>query len=147
MKPIRVNTDQSRSRRDETFLDSNILIYLLSSDVEKADRAEIVLSERSVISVQVLNEFAAVARGKYRLDWNLIGRQLDAFRARFRVEPLTVSVQAHAVGLARRYGFRIYDANIVAAALAAGCSTLYSEDMQDGMRIEGLTIRNPSAQA
>ena len=45
-----------------------------------------------------------------------------------------------------RYGFSFYDSLIVAAALEAGCTTLYSEDMQDGQRIEGLTIRNPFAE-
>ena len=45
-----------------------------------------------------------------------------------------------------RYGYSFYDSLIVAAALGAGCTTLYSEDMQDGQRIEGLTIRNPFAE-
>ena len=45
-----------------------------------------------------------------------------------------------------RYGYRFYDSLVVAAALQAGCTTLYSEDMQDGQRIEGLTIRNPFAE-
>ena len=45
-----------------------------------------------------------------------------------------------------RYGFSFYDSLIVAAALGAGCTTLYSEDMQNGQRIEGLTIRNPFAE-
>lgn len=42
-----------------------------------------------------------------------------------------------------RYGFHVYDAMIVAAALIAKARTLYSEDLQDGQRIEGVVIRNP----
>ena len=60
------------------------------------------------------------------------------------VEDLTL--QTHDVGgaLAERYGFSIYDAMIVASALVAGCTTLWSEDMQDGLLVEGqLRIVNP----
>jgi predicted nucleic acid-binding protein len=47
------------------------------------------------------------------------------------------------VNIARRYGYQICDSVMIAAALEAGCTTFYSEDMRDGQRIAGLTIRNP----
>jgi predicted nucleic acid-binding protein len=47
--------------------------------------------------------------------------------------------------LAERYQLGVYDGMIVAAALVAGCTTLYSEDMHDGLVIDQLTIRNPYA--
>jgi predicted nucleic acid-binding protein len=59
-----------------------------------------------------------------------------------------LAVQTHDVGraLAERYGLSIYDAMIVASALVAGCTTLWSEDMQDGLVVEGqLRIVNPFA--
>jgi predicted nucleic acid-binding protein len=54
-------------------------------------------------------------------------------------------LELHGRGLqvAQRYGYQIFDALVIAAALDAGSSTLYTEDMQDGQRIETLTIRNP----
>ena len=50
------------------FVDTNVLLYLISADAAKAERAEQVLAGRIVISVQVLNEFANVARRKHSLD-------------------------------------------------------------------------------
>jgi predicted nucleic acid-binding protein len=60
-----------------------------------------------------------------------------------RVMPLEVETHERALAIAQRYGYRIFDALIIAAALEASCETLYSEDMQDGQRIGGATIRNP----
>ena len=71
---------------------------------------------------------------------------LEGVRALCPVENLTL--QTHDVGraLAERYGFSIYDSMIVASALVAGCTTLWSEDMQDGLLVEGrLRIVNPFA--
>ena len=58
--------------------------------------------------------------------------------------PITLATHEAALGIAARFGYRIYDSLIIASALEAACATLYSEDMQDGQVIEGrLTIRNP----
>ena len=96
------------------------------------------------ISVQVLNELANVARRKMGLSWAEIAAFLGALRGLLAVHPLTEATHEAGLGLAERYGFSVYDAMIVAAALGAGCGTLYSEDMQDGMRLaEGLRIVDP----
>lgn len=68
---------------------------------------------------------------------------LDAFRTTFQTVALTSDVQASAVEISRARGLHIYDANILAAAPEAGCSTPCSQDMQHGQVIGGLTIRNP----
>ena len=125
------------------FLDTNVLVYLLSSEPSKAARARELLVGGGVISVQVLNEFALVARRKYAMDWDDLEGTLGGFRTRFQVESLTLATQARAMQLARRYQLRIYDATILASAELAGCETLYSEDMQHGQAVAGLTIRNP----
>lgn len=127
------------------FLDTNVLVYAVASDDKRADRAEALLSEGGVVSVQVLNEFAAVAHRKLGMSWQEV---IDAL-ARFRVlcaPPVPVRLETHesALRIADRYGYGIYDGLILAAALAAGCTTLLSEDLQDGQVIDGkLTIRNP----
>ncbi len=60
------------------------------------------------------------------------------------VQPLTEEVHDQARELAERYRLSFYDAAIVSSALEAGCRVLYSEDMQDGFKIDRtLTIRNP----
>ena len=126
------------------FLDSNILIYLLSDDSSKADCAEGLLRHGGIISVQVLNEVTHVMRRKLRLEWTEIREFLSLVRSFVTVEPLTVEIHEQGLQLAERYGFSLYDAMIVASALTAGCSRLMSEDMQDGLRVDGrLEIGNP----
>jgi predicted nucleic acid-binding protein len=128
----------------ENFFDTNVVLHLLSTDVAKADRAEELISLGGAISVQVLNEFVAVASRKLRMPWSDIRDVLSQIRAVCAVEPLTIETHDGALHIAERYGLSIYDALIVSAALLAGCKTLHSEDMQDGQVIERqLAIRNP----
>ncbi len=128
----------------EGFFDTNVVLYMLSADVSKADRAEELIALGGTLSVQVLNEFVAVASRKLRMPWSEIREVLSLLRAVCAIEPITIETHERAVHIAERYGLSIYDALIVSAALLAGCRTLYSEDMQDGQVIEGLlTIRNP----
>jgi len=130
----------------EDFFDTNVVLYLLSADTAKADRAEELLAIGGTISVQVLNEFVAVASRKLRMSWIEIREVLAQVRAVCAVEPMTIETHEGALRLAERYGFSIYDALIVSAALLADCKTLHSEDMQDGQVIDRtLTIRNPFA--
>lgn len=132
----------------EDFFDTNVVLYLLSADTAKADRAEDLLALGGTISVQVLNEFVAVASRKLRMSLMEIREVLTQIRAVCAVEPITVETHERALRIADRYGMSIYDALIVSAALLAGCETLHSEDMQDGQVIDRkLTIRNPFAAA
>lgn len=125
------------------FFDSNILVYAVSTD-SKRDRALAAIADGGVISVQVLNEFTNVLRKKQKLDWPVIEAALRSLRLRFPdITALTADTHAAALTVARQHGLAFYDALIVAAAIEAGCDTLYSEDMQHGREIEGLVILNP----
>lgn len=125
------------------FLDTNVLLYLTSSDAAKAQRAEDLLADRGVVSVQVLNEFASVALRKFKMRMDEVRDLLTGIRVVCTVVPLDVAMHERGFDIAERYRIELYDAMIVAAALQAGCNTLYTEDMHDGHRIDGLTIRNP----
>jgi predicted nucleic acid-binding protein len=130
----------------ETFFDTNILLYLLSEDAAKADRVEELIANGGVISVQVLNEFAAVTSRKLGMSWSEIRDVLAPIRAVCEIEPLTVETHDLGIEIAERYGFSFYDATILASALRAGCKILYSEDLQDRQVIDRkLRIRNPFA--
>jgi len=130
------------------FVDSNVLVYLASGDSGKADRAERVVAAGGTISVQVLNEVANVARRKMGLPWAETRGFLAMIRELLSVVPITVEIHNAGLALAERYGFSLYDAMIVASAISTGCDTLWSEDMQHGMVIEGgLRIANPFAAA
>jgi predicted nucleic acid-binding protein len=131
---------------ERPFLDTNVLVYLLSGDRTKADKAEALLAGRGIVSVQVLNELASVGVRKLGLTWRELGDLLAAVRASCRVEALTEEVHDQARELAERYRLSFYDACIVSSALDAGCRVLYSEDLQHGSKVDRtLTIRNPFA--
>jgi predicted nucleic acid-binding protein len=126
------------------FFDTNVLLYLLSDDIVKADAAEVLLAKGGFISVQVLNEFSSVTSRKLGMSWTEIREILDTVRAVCDVAPVTVESHDRAIDLSERYGFSIYDSLILASAILAGCSTLFTEDLQNGQRIDDrITVRNP----
>lgn len=128
----------------KAFVDTNVLIYLMSADAARADRAEAVVAAGAVSSVQVFNEIANVARRKLGMGWQELDEFLALLRALCPPEPLTLVSHDRGRQLAERYGLSVYDAMIVASALLAGCDVLYSEDMQHGLVIEGqVRICNP----
>lgn len=129
----------------DVFFDTNVLVYATAKDDARAVTAITLLAAGGVVSVQVLNEFASVARRKLKWSWAEVTSALLTFRALLK-PPLPVSLKTHeaALVIARRDGLNVHDALIVASALEARCNTLLSEDMQDGRVIDGsLTIRNP----
>lgn len=131
-------------KKPERFFDTNVLLYLLSEDQAKAQRAEAELAAGGVISVQVLNEFAAVARRKAGLSYAEIREVAATVRAVCRVEDLTLNIHDIALHLAEQAGLAVYDAMIVASALSAGCRELVTEDLQHGQCFgERLVVRNP----
>jgi predicted nucleic acid-binding protein len=126
------------------FFDTNVLLYVASCDPAKADRAEELIGAGGTISVQVLNEIANVARRKMGMSWAETRAFLSTMRSLLPVQALTIDVHETGLVLAERYGLSVYDAMIAASALHADCDTLWSEDMQDGLVLEGrLQIVNP----
>ena len=125
------------------FLDTNLLVYAQSDD-PKGEIARRAILAGGTISVQVINEFTAVLRRKYRLEWDEIADAVADVRAALDpVRPIGVDTWAAAVALAREHRFNFYDALILASALDAGCDTLLTEDLQAGRRVGDLTIVNP----
>ena len=128
----------------DAFFDTNLLLYLLSEDATKADRAEEIVANGGLVNVQVLNEFTSVARRKLKMEFNEIQDFLAPILSLCRIEPLTIETYELGITLAERYHYSFYDSLILAAALIAGCDTLYSEDLQHRQRIEqSLVIHNP----
>jgi predicted nucleic acid-binding protein len=134
---------------DRVFFDTNVLVYATAEHDKRWPVATELLAGGGTISAQVLNEFANVARHKLRWTWPEIKSGLAGFRV-LCPDPLPIGVATHeaALDIADRDGVAFYDALIVASAREAGCSTLFTEDMQHGRVIAGrLTIRNPFAAA
>ena len=127
-----------------SFFDTDVLLYIASGDSAKAERAEKLIGVGGTISAQVLNETANVARRKMSMSWTETHAFLSMMRGLLSVQPLTVDVHETGLALAERHGVSIYDAMIAAAALYAGCDTLWSEDMQNEAVLDGrLRIVNP----
>ncbi len=129
--------------RTDVFFDSNVILYLAGSDFEKADRSDELMRLGGVVSVQVLNEIVRVTRSKFKLDWRHVDLLLSGVRRACRIEPVIVETHELALKLARRHQIHIFDANILAAAVLAGCKVLYSEDMHNGLVVDGVTVTNP----
>jgi predicted nucleic acid-binding protein len=126
------------------FFDTNVLLTLVSGDAKKADRAETLVKQGGAINVQVLNEAANVARRKMGMDWRQTREFLGSLRGLLTVAPLTLETHELGLDFAERYTLSIYDAMIAAAATLCGCARLWSQDMQDGMRIgKTLRVANP----
>ena len=126
------------------FLDSNILVYAFTAD-RRAAVAQGLLEGGGIISVQGLNEFASVARRKLAMTWHEVRESLAAIRTLCRtILPLDIETHEDGLRIAEYYGYSMFDALIIASALRADCSILWSEDMQDGIVIEGrLRIADP----
>ena len=127
------------------FFDTNVLIYALVVGKDpRITHARNLIEAGGHVSVQVLNELVAVLRRKFAKPWKEI---IDALRdlGEFCPSPRAITFRTHtkALEIAQRYDYRIYDALVIAAALEASATVLYSEDMRDGQVIEGLTITNP----
>jgi predicted nucleic acid-binding protein len=127
------------------FFDTNVFVYAAVQDDPRSQLAEDLIAEGGTVSVQVLNEFVDVVRRKARMPWDEVRFAIENIKALCPDQlPITIDTHQAALAIAERYGYRIYDALIVASALEARCAILYSEDMQDGQVIEKrLTVRNP----
>jgi predicted nucleic acid-binding protein len=126
------------------FLDTNILVYAFTTADPRSTIAVKLLGDGGIISIQVFNEFVNVLRRKLRFAWREVENALRALRTLLDPPiPLTLDLHEAAIGLARQHRLAFYDALIVAAATQANCAVLFSEDMQNGRRMGGLTIRNP----
>jgi predicted nucleic acid-binding protein len=128
----------------QVFLDTNVLVYAFGTDKDRKITAEQLLIKGGVIGVQTLNEFVNVANGKLHAPWPTILIWLEAIQ-KLCAEPVPLTMDVHRQGIriAEVYGYHFYDSLMLAAALEASCTVFYSEDMQDGQNIGGMTIRNP----
>ena len=128
---------------ERAALDSNVLIYAVAGSGPKRARAGALLQGGGVVSVQALNEVCHVLRRKMAFTVAEAGEALAVLRALLDVVPLTLAVHDRALRVAASTGYTIWDAAILGAAAEAGCGTLWSEDMQHGRAVEGVTVRNP----
>ncbi len=133
----------------DSFLDTNIFVYSIDEADDRKHRIASELIDRVLedktgcVSYQVVQETINVMLRKHDATQDAIREMLDdTLQPLWQVDP-SPGLYMRGLELRDRYGFSFYDSLIVAAALEADCERLYTEDMQDGQRIEGLTIENP----
>lgn len=128
------------------LLDTNILVYAFTND-RRAAKAQELLAEPFILSVQALNEFANVAPRKLSMSGAEVRSAIeDLSGLAVAIQPIDRECNLQALDLVERFNFSFYDALMIAAALLAGSKQVFSEDMQDGLVIEGrMTILNPFA--
>ncbi|MDG2529183.1 PIN domain-containing protein [Caulobacter endophyticus] len=131
------------------FLDTNVLIYSISEAPEEAVKraAARTLLDRTdgVLSVQVLQEFYVQATRSSRPGRLEPEDAAEFVRTwtRFKVQDNTLAVLLSALEIKARYGFSYWDSAVIAAARAAGCTELFTEDLSHGQIVEGVRIVNP----
>lgn len=127
-----------------SFIDSNIILYLLDKDNSKKEIAEKIMAGSPFLNAQVLVEVGNVCKRKFsysKIDVLNIWSDLINDSIFVNIEETTMK---YAIELIKRYDFQLFDSIIVASALESNCALLFSEDMQHGMVVEErLTIINP----
>ena len=131
------------------FVDTNILLYSLGlrpMEPRKTAIANVILTASDlVLSVQVLQEFYVQATHSRRLDalpHDLATRLIQKW-LRFRIQETTVAILQSALLLKDRFQVSYWDAAILAAAKAARCRQLLSEDLNPGQDYDGIEVVNP----
>ena len=130
----------------KVFVDTNVIIYLYSSDEPEKQfvAQELILTHSIWISTQVVSEFSNVLRKRFNQDYRFIREAVAELTESSQVAIITLDMIYNAFMLAERYQYSYYDSLILAAALKTGCSKLYTENLQDGQVIDStLTIQNP----
>jgi len=130
---------------EKSFVDSNIWVYFFTNDdpVRQTIADEWIIGTKlKFVSWQVINETCATLIHKKGKDETFIRTVITRICNMSNVVDFNVSLLESASRLRARYSTSYWDSLIVAAALAAGCSTLFSEDMQHGQKFNGMVIRN-----
>jgi predicted nucleic acid-binding protein len=136
---------------DKYFLDSNIFVYCFDRVDKAKNRKANTLVEgalkdhRAVISSQVIQEFLNLATTKFSapMSEEESRKYMDRVLAPLCEVFVTLDLLKEALSIKTETGFSFYDSLILAAAMIANCSTVYSEDMNAGQKVRGVTIRNP----
>ena len=133
----------------DDFLDTNVLVYSVDRRFPEKQQIAVELVARSVteatgcISYQVVQETLNVLAGRLGAPHDRLRVLMDDVPVPlWQVNPTTSLFQS-SISLQGRFGFSFYDSLIVAAALEAGCTRLYSEDLQHGQQVQRMTIVNP----
>lgn len=132
--------------KDNSFIDTNILIYCYSTteSIKRNKAIEISSNVNVFLSTQVLNEFVNVLSKKFKLNWKSIAKSLNEVVHNYHIVYNDVNTIKSACNVAAKYHYSFYDSLIISSALEADCHFLLSEDLQHNQLIDNkLRILNP----
>lgn len=126
------------------FIDSNICLYILDKKSSKFAISKQLLQGKPHISTQVVAENINVCLKKFKLPRSEAIKHAISLEESCQVHGITNAILKKSISVLDRYGYAIFDCIIISSALEAGCTTLYSEDLQNNQIIDGkLVIENP----
>lgn len=132
---------------DKIFIDSNIFIYTIDDEKLKQKIADSIIEHLSenggIISTQVLQEFYNIATKKLNVPKEQVQILIERLSDCFVVHRNSVHDILRAIEISIKTQFSFWDSLIISAAIAEGCSVVYTEDLNDGQLIDGLLIKNP----
>jgi predicted nucleic acid-binding protein len=135
---------------DRSFIDTNVLIYAEASDAPLKQRAALALlkglyeESQGVLSTQVLQEYCNVALKKLKLPAQYVRSQLDLYE-QFEIVQVTPAIIRVGLDLHQTRNLAYFDAIVFASAHASGCNVIWTEGMNAGEVVNGVTISNPFA--
>lgn len=137
--------------KERSFFDTNILLYT-DDGKEPAKQAQAIAllkagwqTSNAVISTQVLQEYFSAATRKLSVPVETARRKIELLGSRMDVFSIAAEDIVQAIDIHRLHNFSFWDSLIVRMAQKSACSTLFSEDMQDGRIIGNVRIVNPFA--
>ena len=128
----------------KVFIDSNIFIYGYSNNDEIKKTTTIKWLEKydCISSTQAINELSNVFLRRYNYDVEQVKNIISEIQAYCDVRLINIDVIKHALNIHEKYGYSYYDCLMLSAAIQNNCAYIFSEDMQDGQKIDGLEIVN-----
>jgi len=130
----------------KVFLDTNILVYCFSDEIQKCAVAQTLLRTQAGVmtNVHALGEFVSIATRKLKMDKEAAAECAHGFQKDIIVVPIGIETFTSALRVMNRYKLSYWDSLIVASALESGCEVLYSEDLQHSQLFDKkLKVVNP----
>ncbi len=141
-----------RSMKGKIFLDTNIFVYSIDSSAEEKEKRNVarklvkthIREESGVISIQVIQEFFQVATTKIRMPISAEDAlEFMQYMASLQIVTPDFDMVVAATRIHQKHSISFWDALILQAAKTADCFQVLSEDLQDGFRLDDLTVKNP----
>ena len=134
--------------KSRVFLDTNVLLYADDEDAgKKRDRARELIAAAlgdgtGVLSTQVLQEYFVNATRKLKLDPGKARARVEVYLS-FEVISVRVEHVLAAIDLHRLREISFWDALAAKCASESGCERLLTEDLQNGLKLDGVLVENP----